>query len=416
MNNKTDVLVVGSGPAGLFAAVVAAQRGKTVTLVTQGAGSLAICGSTVDVLGYAQGQRIDSAPWQALATLPPEHPYSMVGEQGIRTALAIFSDLCAQAGLPLRPADQESNTLVPSIIGTLKPSWLCPAAGQGNSLLGARRVLVAGIEGFKDCHPALVARQLKRYPELGQATFHTVSLIMPPQPRKRTLSPLDVARFVDSAEGLQWLLASLRPYAGTADVLVLPPVCGIQHSGNITATLSAELHCPVVEMLSIPPAVGGLRLRAVLCRKLATLGVNIVENATIVRAETEGTRCIALISKGAGGERRYAADQFIIATGGILGGGLAVSPDSAQETIFGIPLPLPASIEERSQEAILGDHYFTRMGVRVNPALCPVDEKGLVLFDNVHFAGRALGGYDFATEKSGLGVAFATGWAAAQKV
>ena len=31
---------------------------------------------------------------------------------------------------------------------------------------------------------------------------------------------------------------------------------------------------------------------------------------------------------------------------------------------------------------------------------------------NVFFAGRSLAGYDFATEKSGHGVALATGWKA----
>lgn len=416
MNSNSDVLVVGSGPAGLFAALVAAQRGKTVRIVTQGAGSLAICGSNIDVLGYAQGQRIDEAPWAAIAQLAPEHPYSLVGEHSIRSALHCISTLCAKAGSPLGHADEEKNTLVPSIVGTLKPSWLCPAVAQGNSLLAARRVLVAGIEGFKDCHPVLVARQLKRYPELKQASFQTVNLIMPPQPRKRTLSPLDVARFVDSPEGLAWLCRSLRPYASTADVLVLPPVCGIEHSGSVMAALSEEMHCPVIEMLSIPPAVGGLRLRAILCRELAALSVNIVENATIIRAETASKQCLALISKGTSGERRYTAKHIIIATGGILGGGLNVSPTAAQESIFGIDLPLPKVIEDRSQEAVFGDHYFTRMGVQVNADLCPVGADGAVLFDNVHFVGRALGGYDYATEKSGLGVAFATAWAAAHTV
>ena len=39
-----------------------------------------------------------------------------------------------------------------------------------------------------------------------------------------------------------------------------------------------------------------------------------------------------------------------------------------------------------------------------------IDNEGNVLLSNVRFAGRILGGYDFAAEKSGHGVALATGW------
>ena len=54
--------------------------------------------------------------------------------------------------------------------------------------------------------------------------------------------------------------------------------------------------------------------------------------------------------------------------------------------------------------------------VRVGAQLRPCSEEGSVLLDNVRFVGRSLGGYDFATEKSGNGVALATAWYAAQCV
>ena len=40
------------------------------------------------------------------------------------------------------------------------------------------------------------------------------------------------------------------------------------------------------------------------------------------------------------------------------------------------------------------------------------DDSAVVRWQNVFFAGRSLGGYDYATEKSGHGVAIATGWQA----
>ena len=71
---------------------------------------------------------------------------------------------------------------------------------------------------------------------------------------------------------------------------------------------------------------------------------------------------------------------------------------------------MPENTEEWSSPSIFGDSLFARMGVKVNDALKPVDAEGNVILNNVRFAGRILGGYDFATEKSGHGVALATGW------
>ena len=38
MNNTHDVLVVGAGMAGLLAALTAAQRGRSVAIITEGVG------------------------------------------------------------------------------------------------------------------------------------------------------------------------------------------------------------------------------------------------------------------------------------------------------------------------------------------------------------------------------------------
>ena len=49
MNRKSDIVVVGSGLAGMSAALTAAQSGKSVTLLTHGAGTLAISSGCIDV-------------------------------------------------------------------------------------------------------------------------------------------------------------------------------------------------------------------------------------------------------------------------------------------------------------------------------------------------------------------------------
>ena len=83
---------------------------------------------------------------------------------------------------------------------------------------------------------------------------------------------------------------------------------------------------------------------------------------------------------------------------------------SAWESIFSLPIDMPENTEEWSSPDIFGNSLFARMGVKANEELKPVDAEGNIILNNVRFAGRILGGYDFASEKSGHGVALATGW------
>ena len=58
---ENDVIVIGGGIAGLFAAITAARRGRQVLLMTKGVGALAIAGGTIDVYGYdANGAAVRS--------------------------------------------------------------------------------------------------------------------------------------------------------------------------------------------------------------------------------------------------------------------------------------------------------------------------------------------------------------------
>ena len=49
---QNDVIVIGGGLSGIFAAITAAKRGRQVLLVTKGVGAIAIGGGTIDMLGY----------------------------------------------------------------------------------------------------------------------------------------------------------------------------------------------------------------------------------------------------------------------------------------------------------------------------------------------------------------------------
>ena len=73
---QNDVIVIGGGLAGLFAAITAAKRGRQVMLVTKGVGAIAIGGGSIDVLGYdAQGVPVRD-PVAAMDGLAADHPFA----------------------------------------------------------------------------------------------------------------------------------------------------------------------------------------------------------------------------------------------------------------------------------------------------------------------------------------------------
>ncbi len=420
--NNTHVFVVGMGMAGLMAAYTAAQKGKKVTLLGTGMGALSIASGCIDVLGYTRDTASGKMhavenPFTAISALPTEHPYSLIGQEAVEHAFTAVQELLdTQEGTFLQY--EQKNTLVPTIIGTLKPTYIYPASSDAAPLFTAKRVLIASVDAIRDCHPHLMATQLKKYPALKHVDFSTASLTSHFGTAHRAISPLDVARYVDTPEGFAWLENALQPLAHDVDAILLPPILGTSIKAQTSAwkKLQERLACPVVETLSLPPGVGGNRIYALFMRALQRLGVRIIENATITGADIQDGRCSALFSQGEGVQHRYEADAFILATGGLLGGGITTTPGKAFETILGLHIDAPLEPEQWAGDDAFGSHAFTQMGVKVNAKLQPVDHNDTVLVHNVYFAGRTLSSYDFATEKSGNGVALATGWYAAHNI
>ena len=230
------------------------------------------------------------------------------------------------------------------------------------------------------------------------------------------LNSLDLARYVDKEEGFNWLKSELVRVSGGFDAVIIPPICGTVNYTKSFKELQ-NLGFILVEAVSIPPGVGGYRLRNALISEAKKLDIKFIENCNVQRAVIENGKCksiVALHNNIAGAlETEYSADKFIIATGGVIGGGIASTPDKVYEKIFNIEIKSPASVEERSDKNVFGSHIFTKFGVNVNNKLQAIDSSGSPLYDNVFFAGNTLSDYDFPTEKSGYGVACSTGYTAA---
>lgn len=417
MNKTTDVLVIGAGLAGLTAALAAVEAGCQVSILCAGMGNLSISGGCVDVLGYdINGERLAS-PWDGMEQLPANHPYALLGRDYLQETFKKFIDVLAAQGWPMKMAKEDGepvNICLPTIMGTLKPTYLIPDGVNIEALKVAQKILVIGIQGFRDCKPGLVVDQLKRYPAWSEKEYGTLVLPPPFREKGRSLNALDIARACDRKEGREWFLGAIKGKGLNYDIAFLPPILGARITSSIREEAAEILGCPCIELQCIPPGVGGLRLREALVNKLLESNVEFFENASVINVSVQNGTCTEVGVNASGREVKHAAKAIVVATGGIISGGIVLGEGNAREAVFGLSLPVPPNVDDWTEPEIFGQHFLTSLGVTVDAEMRPVEKSDDQKLENVFFAGRTIGGYDYATEKSGHGVAIATGWKAGE--
>ena len=411
---ENDVIVVGGGLTGLFAAIAAARRGRKVLVVTKGVGCIAIGGGTIDVIGYdAKGVALGS-PLEGLSGLARNHPYSLIGRQTVEEAVQAFLSLCEQEGYPYR-GNLHSNQWIPTALGTIKPSCLTPLTMDARDLKTAEEVTVIGFEGLKDFSTSVIADGLSRIP--GYNRKYAVASLKTGLDNGRDISSLDIARWMESEKGRDSFIEQACRLARPQSMLLLPPVMGTRPNYEVFHNIEAATRCRIMETVGLPPAITGFRLRRMLANCLKKLNVQVIEQSNVIRASVACGRCHEIVTGNLDRERSYRAESFILATGGFIGGGLQASLGRVTEPVFNLSVKVPPDQNHWGNEHLFfsSGQPFAKFGLIVDDRLRPVDEAGNVLLENVYVAGNNLAGYDYCQEKSGNGVALATAWQAGSK-
>ncbi len=406
---QNDVIVIGGGLAGLFAAITAARRNRKVLLVTKGVGAIAIGGGSIDMLGYdAQGVPVRS-PAAAMNGLAADHPFAVLGRSRVETALQAFLDLCAAEGYPYM-GDLQHNQWIPTALGRLKPTCLTPLSMNAASLKAATDVTVVEFAGLKDYCGRVMVDGLRQCP--GYAKNYSLLSLTTDINDGRDLTALDIARWLDSESGQAALIDRLTAAVRPGSVILMPPVIGTRPDYRLFHKLEQATGCKLIETVGLPPAVTGYRLRRLLVQCLGKLNVQLIEQANVVRGIVENGRCSGIVTGNLDRERTYRAESFILASGGFFGGGLQAGAGRAREVVFDLPVTVPADPAAWSKETLFfaGSQPFAKFGLQVDDKLRPVDATGKLLLENVHIAGKSLAGYDYCAEKSGNGVALATAY------
>jgi glycerol-3-phosphate dehydrogenase subunit B len=414
MNRHNDVLVMGAGLAGLTAVWQLTTQQKKVRLISKGWGATHWHSGCIDVLGYYPVDQPApvASPGVTLAKLiadQPNHPYALVGLAGIEAALEAFKTLCAAAGYPLH-GSLDKNWLLPSAVGTFRPTCLAPETMIAGDLDRDEPMLIVGIGQLVDFYPNLVAENLTK--QGVEANY--LLLDMPELAQRNFTTPVLLASLMEQAAFRAELVQQIKPKLGAAQRVGLPAILGRQPSLAIMNDLQAQLGVPVFEIPGLPPSLPGMRLHAILMQAIEQAGGRVYQGMEGVGFDSEAGRVTAVFTEAAARQKAHRFDQYVLATGGILGGGIVTDHHGAvREQIFDLPTSAPQSRLDWFEQDFLDPkgHPIYRAGVVVNGRFQPINDDNQPVFENVYAAGTTLAHCDPIRERSFEGVALATGFA-----
>jgi glycerol-3-phosphate dehydrogenase subunit B len=412
-----DVVVIGTGTSGLVAALRCQEAGLSVTLVAKGVGSTHLAPATIDVLGY-DPELVESpaASLPALIARDMDHPYARIGVETVSQSLSWFRD---RFGDYRYTGSLDENLLLPTAIGSIKPTALAPESFAAGDLRAGGRMVFVGLHQLKDFFPALAASNAAAAKTPSGAGISARSVqIEAPTEGEADMSSLALARRFDDRGFRNAVATQISRHLEEDETVALPAVLGVHKPHEVWSELQETLGCAVFEIPSLPPSVPGIRLFEQLKGQFEGAGGRFIVGAEAVGADTEGGRVTALQVATAARVKPLPARHFVLATGGFGSGAIEMNSNwTVRENVFDLPVAhVPPEGEPRFGPRYFDRHPMARAGIRVDDAMRPLNEDGNVLLENVTVVGACIAGAESWREKSGEGISLSSGYKAAETI
>jgi glycerol-3-phosphate dehydrogenase subunit B len=385
-----DAVVIGGGMSGIMASLTLVSRGLAVALISRGDPVCCLSTGCIDVLA-AKGP-----PLEGLRGLPEDHPYRLVGRKAVKEALNSFLAVMNEAGLPYAGSPGRNRKIL-TPIGSMKTTCLVPCTMTHADVPIDEHLRVVSFPGIKDFFPSYITSRFRNSAcsvfDAGASTTMSIAALFDEEP------------FVDSF--ISWLKKLELPH----DRLAIPAVLGMSNPGSVIERISQATGRKVFEIPTLPPSVPGLRLFRALKRVMRDRGVHLYWGKGVASVECQGSRVEAVTLEAPGRASRVQGRAFILATGSFVSGGLFAGRDSVRETVFGLPVAVPAERRDWfDTDFFSGGHAVERSGIRVDPHFRPKEAR----LENLFACGSILAGCEIMQRRCGHGLAIATGAAAAE--
>jgi glycerol-3-phosphate dehydrogenase subunit B len=404
---ECDVCVIGSGLAGMAAALFAAARGLSVVQMGH-TGEIIFASGLLDLLGVhaVSEKRLWSDPWAAIDALVrdiPDHPYARLKKEDIKAAFDEILAFLAETGLTYH-RNIERNTGVLTSLGTIKSTYAVPhTMWKGTETLNEKPAcLIVDIRGLK----GFSARQIVAALHAGWSNLRSARISFPDSDHLNEVYLLSRNR--------EKLAQVVRPFVKKSKFVGLPAILGLYRTHEVISHLEALIGVPIFEIPTIPPSVPGLRLKEAFERGLRLKGVQYFSLTRALKVrQTAGGHFETQIGRD-DVEHIVDSRSVILASGRFIGGGLHADRTRIHETIFDLPVYQPDERPDWHNRDFLDPrgHLINQAGLAIDDAFRPLDDSGGPAFETLFAAGSILAHNDWKRMKCGAGLAIATAFGA----
>ena len=410
---RMDTVIMGGGLSALTCGITLAKHGKRVTIVASGQSTLLFNGGSMELLGSIDGQEV-TAPLEAIATLPDNHPYRKIGTERIASLANEAKQLLDDAGINMEGRPDANHWRI-TPMGVAKPAWLTLSDHMridDLSHLPAKRVALMAIRGYLDQPNSMLAQGLRSLGMEVKVVEFTTSDITSLRRSPSEMRATSLAKHLMSNSALQRVAEQINALATVADLVLLPSVLG-QNDDNDFRTLQSMVNKPLRLVATLPPAVAGMRMQAQLRHYFRMLGGTYLMGDTAVSGTFDQDRLTAVTTAKLG-DMPLKADHFVLATGSFVSRGLMADYERVYEPVLGVDVDADADRECWTRFGVLNAQAYTQYGVATDNSLrCLIEGKPIT---NLRAIGSVLSGHDAIKMGDGTGVSMLTALAAAHDI
>lgn len=417
---RKDVIVIGSGMAGITAAKAASDEQVSVEIITKGSGATAMGSGAIDILGAlprdGKNEMVTDI-YEGIGTLIKEnknHPYAKL-KASLSDGIKAYRELCRLGGMEFF-GDGIRNLVVPNILGTFKSTAYVPVSKDADVTEAEGRILVCGFKGHTEFYAEYSCKSFNIYQEVfapkASAQYIATTIELPSMEGRTKVTNAELAAFFDTQEGIEELLSvlkKLKTVMGGVQRFLLPPVLGYEkYTGNL-AKLKEELGVPVGELACAGHSISAQRLTSAFQKGARKAGIKMTEQAKVIRIDKGEDGTYKVQYEQYGEKREACAKAVVLAIGGFIGGGITSYREDLLVPVLDMQLGR-IDVSMVNQKAFPSDgQAFIKVGVKVYDNLALAESK---MSGQVFACGDFMEGYDWVYERSGGGVAAASGYLA----
>jgi glycerol-3-phosphate dehydrogenase subunit B len=382
-----DVIVIGSGMAGLTAGIQLLRSGLHVAMVTSGEPTVCLSTGCID---FCAGE----SPIQAISALPANHPFCLVPSAQLLRVQNDFLDIMAQKDLPYTGSLEENRRILTSL-GTSKTTCLVPVTMQAAPQDPDEAVHVVTFQGLKDFYPGYIMEKRAASFSVFDAGVDTT---------------MGIAAQFEQEDFRETFLSWLTKQNIREGKIAFPAVLGMESAFSILKQIEEVMARPVFEIPTLPPSMPGRRLFNAMKDYFRSIGGEIYWNWEVAGVEKSSTMVEGVYTITHGRPNSLHAKAFILATGSFVGGGLWAHRNAVEEKVFDLPVYTP----ETREEWFAGDYFSPHHGISEAGVVVQADFRpGDCSLQNLYVCGGILAHARILHQGCGNGLALATGYATA---